>query len=114
MSESQGITFDTKDMMYRGYMDMLRQKVETIWVYPYWAARQGLYGDLIIHFVILRDGRLGEVKVLRTSGHKVLDDAAVKALRDGIPYWPLPEGWDKQRLPITGRFIYSKDGGYIY
>lgn len=108
-----GVTFKTKDMMYRGYLDMLRQKVESIWQYPRKAAEQGIYGDLVIRFVILKDGSLGEVKVLRTSGHRVLDTAAVEALREGVPYWPLPEGWDRQSLPITGRFIYSMSGGYI-
>jgi len=92
---------------------MLRQKVESIWHYPRRAAEQGIYGDLIIRFVILKDGTLGEVKVLRTSGHRLLDTAAVEALRDGVPYWPLPDGWERQSLPITGRFIYTMDGGYI-
>jgi len=108
-----GVTFDTRDMMYRGYLDMLRQKVESIWHYPRKAAEQGIYGDLIVRFVILKDGSLGEVKVVRTSGHRMLDTAAVEALRDGVPYWPLPDGWDRQSLPITGRFIYSISGGYI-
>jgi protein TonB len=112
-ARDDGVTFDTRDMMYRGYLDMLRQKVESIWHYPKRAAEQGIYGDLVIRFVILKDGTLGEVKVLRTSGHRLLDNAAVEALRDGVPYWPLPEGWDRQSLPITGRFIYSINGGYI-
>ena len=106
-AESGGVTFSTKDMMYRGYLDMLRQKVESIWRYPPEAASRGLYGDLIIRFVILKDGSLGEVKVLRTSGYGMLDEAAVRALRDGVPYWPLPKGWERDSLPITGRFIYT-------
>jgi len=111
--KEDGVTFDTRDMMYRGYLDMLRQKVESVWQYPRKAAQDGIYGDLVIRFIILKDGSLGEVKVLRTSGHRMLDTAAVEALRDGVPYWPLPEGWDRQSLPITGRFIYNIRGGYI-
>ena len=112
-AKDDGVTFDTKDMMYRSYLDMLRQKVESIWVYPRRAAEEGIYGDVLIRFIILKDGSLGEVKVLRTSGHSMLDKAAVKALRDGIPYWALPDGWERQSLPITGRFVYSIRGGYI-
>jgi len=111
--KDDGVTFETEDMMYRSYLDMLRQKVESIWEYPRRAAEEGIYGDVIIRFIILRDGTLGEVRVLRTSGHSILDKAAVKALRDGVPYWALPEGWNRQSLPITGRFIYSINGGYI-
>jgi TonB family protein len=112
-AREDGVTFDTRDMMYRAYLDDLRQKVESIWRYPRKAAEQGIYGDLIIRFVILKDGSLGEVKVVRTSGHRMLDTAAVEALRQGVPYWPLPDGWDRNSLPITGRFIYNINGGYI-
>lgn len=111
--EGDGVTFSTKDMMYRGYLDMLRQKVESIWSYPPEAAERGLYGDLIIRFVILKDGSLGEIKVLRTSGYSMLDEAALEALRDGVPYWPLPKGWERASLPITGRFIYTNYGSTI-
>lgn len=108
-----GVTFDTTDIVRRGYMDMLKQKVESIWDYPVQAARQGIYGDLVIRFVIRRDGTLGEVKVLKTSGHRLLDDAAVKALRSGVPYWPLPDGWNQESLVIRGRFIYTQGKYYL-
>lgn len=110
---ADGVTFDTRDMMYAPYMNMLRQKVESIWEYPRVARQQKLYGDLIIRFVILKDGTLGDVRVLRTSGHRLLDEAAVKALRDGVPYWPLPDGWNRQSLAITGRFVYIQSNAYI-
>lgn len=112
-AQDDGLTFNTRDMMYRGYMDLLRDKVESIWVYPREAAEEQLFGDLIVRFVILSDGSLGEVKVLRTSGYSILDKAAVKALRDGQPYWPLPDSWDKKSLTITGRFLYTLGGYYV-
>lgn len=111
--QEKELTFDTSELKHRGYMRMLKDKIESIWKYPHKAARQGIAGDLYIKFSIKKDGRLGEVELMRTSGHKDLDEAAMKAIKDAEPYWPLPEDWDKDTLEITGHFIYLIGGGYM-
>jgi protein TonB len=108
-----GITFDTQEFKYYGYMQRLKEKIEGIWRYPSDAAEKGLYGDLYVKFTIKKNGKLGTVELVRTSGHKSLDDAAIKALKDAEPYWPLPEEWGKDGLTITGHFVYSIYGTYI-
>lgn len=105
-SEKKGLTFDDGEFKHRGYMRMLTQKIESIWVYPPEAARLGISGDLYINFVIKRDGKLGEIEIVRTSGFRDLDKAAVKALKDAEPFWPLPDDWEKDDLEIKGHFIY--------
>ncbi len=107
------LTFSTREFRYQGYMQRLKEKIERIWKYPRDAAERGIYGDLYIRFTILKNGRLGAVELIRTSGYKSLDDAALKALKDGEPYWPLPDEWGKDGLTITGHFIYTYYGGYI-
>ncbi len=107
------VTFDTEDYRYAGYMRNLRQKIESIWVYPPEAAARGIYGDLKIQFTIMKNGRLGSIELVRTSGHKLLDDAALKALKDGEPYWPLPDSWGKDSYTILGHFVYVYGGYYI-
>jgi len=105
-----GITFDTKDYKYYGYMQRLKERIESAWYYPREAVERGVNGDLQIRFTIRKDGRLGAVELVRTSGHKALDDAALKAIHNGEPYWPLPDGADDEGLTITGRFVYSLYG----
>ncbi|MBI5050352.1 MAG: energy transducer TonB [Nitrospirae bacterium] len=107
------LTFDTSELKHRGYMRMLREKIENIWKYPLEAARFGISGDLYIKFFIKKDGRLADVEMMRTSGHKDLDEAAIKAVKDAQPYWPLPEDWDEDVLEITGHFFYFLGGYYI-
>lgn len=104
------ITFDTRDYRYAGYMNKLRDKIQSIWVYPPSAAAEGKYGDLKIRFTINKNGKLAKVELVRTSGYKLLDDAAIKALKDGEPYWPLPEEWGMESYSILGHFIYSLYG----
>lgn len=108
--KSDTLSFATQDYRYAGYMRKLREKIESIWEYPPEAARRGLYGDLKINFTIKRDGKLGAVELVRTSGYKMLDDAALKALRDGEPYWPIPDDWGMESYTINGHFFYTMYG----
>lgn len=111
--EGSSITFDTTEFKYYGYMQRLRDKIQNVWKYPYDALQKGIYGDLYIDFTIKKNGRLGAVQLVRTSGYKDLDDAAIKALRDAEPYWPLPDDIKEQSITINGHFIYSLYGQYI-
>jgi TonB family protein len=111
--EERAFTFDVKEFRYRGYMRMLRQKIESIWEYPREMARRGISGDLYIRFLIMRDGSLGEVILIRTSGHRELDEAAIMALRKAEPFWPLPDDWEQEGLEIKGHFIYLLGSTFI-
>jgi protein TonB len=111
--EDRAFTFDVKEFRYRGYMRMLRQKIESIWEYPREMASRGISGDLYIRFFIQRDGSLGEVMLIRTSGHRELDEAAIMALRKAEPFWPLPDDWEQDGLEIKGHFIYLLGSTFI-
>lgn len=104
------LSFDSQDYRYAGYMRRLKEKIESIWEYPPEAAKKGLYGDLKISFTIKKDGKLGAVELARTSGYRMLDEAALKALRDGEPYWPIPDAWGMESYTITGHFFYTMYG----
>lgn len=108
--KDDAITFDTTEYRFAGYMRKLKEKIESIWEYPADARRRGIYGDLRIRFTIGKDGRLRSVELERTSGYKALDDAAMKALKDGEPYWPLPDEWGMDTYTINGHFIYTMYG----
>jgi len=75
------------------YLQAWRRKVESIGNlnYPDEARRRQLYGNLRMLVSITPDGALKEVRVLESSGHKVLDDAAVRIVRLAAPYAPFPE-----------------------
>jgi len=109
----KGLTFDTSEFRHRGYMRLLKEKIEGVWQYPKNAASLGLSGDLYMKFTIKKDGTVSEVELLRTSGYKELDEAAMKAVRDAGPYWPLPGDWEKDVLEVKGHFIYLYGGAYV-
>lgn len=106
-------SFEAPGFRNRGYLRLLKEKIERIWQYPQEMARRGIAGDLYITFVIKRDGSLGDVRLVRTSGYSALDEAAVKALRDAEPFWPLPDSWEAEDFEINGHFIYMTGRTYI-
>lgn len=113
IESSQGLSFSTKEFNDWGYLQRLKEKIERVWQYPPQAAERGIYGDLYIKFSIDKKGRLISIELIRTSGYRMLDDAAIKALRDAQPFWPLPDEWQIESLTITGHFIYTLRGFYL-
>ena len=57
--------------------------------YPDQARRQKLYGSLILVVGIRKNGTIEEIVVRRSSGHKVLDDAAKRIVALSAPFAPL-------------------------
>ena len=106
-------TLDTSEYKFLIYNKRLKERIESIWMYPPEAADKGIYGDLVLKFTIKKNGMLSAVELVRTSGHKNLDDAAIRALKDGAPFWPLPEEWGMEAYTIVGHFVYTLYGYYL-
>ncbi len=49
--------------------------------YPRWAIRQGWEGRITIAVEVLKDGTVGRTQVMQSTGHLILDEAAVKAVK---------------------------------
>jgi protein TonB len=101
------LIINTKEFKYWSYLQKMKQKIELVWEYPEYARMRGISGQLKINFSIGRDGKIEQVYLVDSSGVKVLDDAALKALRDANPFPPFPDTWDISRLNIEGTFIYQ-------
>ena len=64
--------------------------------YPNEARRKKLSGSLILSVGLNDDGSIYNIKVRHSSGHKVLDDAAVQIVRLAAPFAPFPDGLKEQ------------------
>jgi protein TonB len=51
--------------------------------YPSRAIRRGIEGTVLVEVEVLPDGTVGDVELHQSSGHRLLDDAALKAAREG-------------------------------
>lgn len=50
-------------------------------VYPFLARKMGYEGTVILDIEVLADGRVGEVKIVESSGYELLDRAAIEAVK---------------------------------
>ncbi len=95
------------------YLDAWRAKVERIGNlnYPEEAKRRGISGSLILDVGIKYDGTIHSITVLRSSGKKILDDAAVRIVRLAAPFAPFPEELrqDTDVLHITRTWQFLND-----
>lgn len=86
-------SLSTKATVDAFYLNSWRRKIETIGNlnYPKEARRRRLYGALRLMVSIFPDGALKEVELLQSSGHRVLDDAAIRIVRLAAPFAPFPD-----------------------
>jgi protein TonB len=86
-------SLSTKATVDAFYLNSWRRKIETIGNlnYPAEARKRRLYGDLRLMVAILPDGALKDVELLQSSGHRVLDDAAIRIVRLAAPFAPFPD-----------------------
>jgi len=49
--------------------------------YPLSARRQGAEGRVVLRALVLEDGRCAEVRIVRSSGHALLDESALTTVR---------------------------------
>ncbi len=72
--------------------------------YPLIARRRGFQGTVVLEVMVKRNGRVGRVKVFKSSGYKILDSAAVKSVRKWI-FRPAIKGNEKiemfVRVPVS-------------
>lgn len=87
------ISANTKEFRFAAYMEAWRAKVERVGNinYPDEARRQNLSGSLLLDVAINPNGSVRDITVRRSSGHKVLDDAAIRIVQLAAPFAPFPD-----------------------
>ncbi len=78
--------------------------------YPSEAVEKKLYGTLSLYVSIAPDGSLVETRVLESSGHEVLDKAAVDIVKLAAPFAPFPASiaQDTELLEIVREWEFRK------
>ena len=94
------------------YVDNWRQKIERIGNlnYPEEAKTRKLYGSLQLTVAIKADGEVESVEINRSSGHKVLDQAAIRIVRLAAPFNRFPDTirTDPDILHITRTWSFTR------
>jgi protein TonB len=74
------------------YLDEWRKRIEAIGNlnYPQAASSNGIYGTLRLMVSLKPDGSVQDIRILRSSGERVLDEAAVNIVKLAAPFSPFP------------------------
>ena len=75
------------------YLDTWRRRIEAVGNvnYPDKARRDRLYGSLRLLVAILPDGKVDGIQLLQSSGHTMLDQAAMRIVEMASPFAPFPD-----------------------
>lgn len=108
------ISATTREYNYAAYMEAWRSKVERVGNlnYPEQARQQQLSGSLVLDVALNADGSINEITIRRSSGEKILDDAAVRIVKLAAPFSPFPQHikdeTDILHIMRTWQFINNK------
>lgn len=110
------ISANTKEFRFAAYMEAWRAKVERVGNinYPDEARKRNLSGSLLLDVAINPDGSVREITVRRSSGHPVLDDAAVRIVELAAPFAPFPDDFvrDIDILHVTRTWKFLNNSSF--
>ncbi len=102
----------TQEYRFARYIEDWRIKVERVGTlnYPQAARDQKIYGSLQLTVSIKTDGTVENIEINRSSGQKILDEAALRIVRLGAPYsaFPADISRDTDVLSITRTWTFTR------
>lgn len=107
------ISVRTREYKYASYMEAWRAKVERVGNlnYPEEARRKKLSGSLLLEVALNPDGSINRILLRRSSGYRVLDEAAIRIVQLSAPFAPFPKNilqeTDILHIERTWRFLSS-------
>lgn len=107
------ISASTREFEWAAYMRAWVLRVERVGNlnYPDEARRRDLEGSLILTVGIRRDGSVESIDLVRSSGHPLLDEAAIRTVHLAEPFAPLPQTSEKiEVLHLTRTWRYLSGG----
>ncbi len=101
----------TREYRFAQYIEDWRVKIERIGNlnYPEQARRDKIYGKLQLTVSINKDGSIESIEVSKSSGQRILDASAMRIVKLGAPYSPLPPSITKDTdiLHITRTWTFT-------
>ncbi|NLV23272.1 MAG: energy transducer TonB [Deltaproteobacteria bacterium] len=110
VKEGDVVWLDTEKDILASFFKRFKDNIYRVWDYPFASAQRGEQGVSRLQITVNRQGVVKKVDVLMGSGSAALDREAVKAVRMGSPYGPLPREYKEETLKIVADFHYVLSG----
>ncbi len=85
------ISADQMGIIKRAFSSQVRTKIAQSKYYPRMARKRGFEGEPVVAFTLGNTGDLVEVSINNPSSHKLLNEAALDAVKSASPYPPIPK-----------------------
>lgn len=85
-----GVGSSTFGNLFGAYLQVVQQRISSKWRPP---GASGAAPVVIVSFEILRDGRVGEIKLMQSGGNSTYDLSAQRAVVEAGPFEPLPSAY---------------------
>ena len=106
------ISADTRESTIAAYLDNWKRRIEAVGdeYFPELGELDGLTGSPTLEVSIDASGQLSEVIIRKSSGSRVLDQAALDILRRASPFDPFPAeiSEDYDRLRFAYKWLFSE------
>ncbi|MEE9213673.1 MAG: energy transducer TonB [Thermodesulfobacteriota bacterium] len=86
----------------RDHFDSINNLIRLNIPYPYRARKLSMEGRVIVSFVVRLDGSIKDIIIEQSSGHSILDNNVIRAVKKAVPF-PPPPVEAKVIIPITYR-----------
>jgi TonB family protein len=97
---------NTSDILQR-FTQNVRRRIESKKIYPLAARKSMLEGQVGLKITLLKSGQLETVEIIESSGHAILDKAAVESARKAAPFPSLPEGVERERVQMSIYLVFK-------
>lgn len=91
----------------RGYFGQISAWIDANKDYPTEVKKKKQQGTVVLRFTIGRDGQLLASTIKQSSGHVLLDQAALETLARAAPFPPIPEFVGRETLSIAVPIDYT-------
>jgi len=95
-----------KDILQR-FTRTVRKMIEAKKRYPLAARKSMIEGRVGVKMTILKNGQLERTEIVESSGHAILDRAALGSVRRSAPFPPLPKEVERKRIQINIYLVFK-------
>jgi len=93
----------------QNYVNAIRTKINNAVFFPQAALEAGWEGRVILNLNLTATGELKGITVAKSSGYKILDDAAKEAAIKQSPYPPFPPQVSSRELTVDVPILFKKN-----
>jgi periplasmic protein TonB len=90
------------------YVQAVQRKVSSNWLQSTIDPNVAVAPRVIVTFDILRDGRVANAQITRSSGNYSVDTSAIRAVQNSSPLQPLPAGYSGSHVSVDFWFDFHR------